>query len=47
MDINMIYITVGSKDQARMIGKTLVSNRLRIKKALLQLYFIEKHDEIF
>jgi periplasmic divalent cation tolerance protein len=28
MEINMIYITAGSKDEARMIGKTLVSNRL-------------------
>jgi periplasmic divalent cation tolerance protein len=28
MEINMIYITTGSKDEARMIGKTLVSNRL-------------------
>jgi periplasmic divalent cation tolerance protein len=28
MEINMIYITAGSKDEARMIGKTLVSTRL-------------------
>jgi periplasmic divalent cation tolerance protein len=28
MEINMIYVTAGSKDEARMIGKTLVSNRL-------------------
>jgi len=28
MEINMIYITASSKDEARMIGKTLVSSRL-------------------
>jgi hypothetical protein len=48
MDINMIYITAESKDEARMIGKKLVSNRgFGFKKAPLQLYFIEKHKEMF
>ena len=28
MEINMIYITAGSKDEARMIGQTLVSTQL-------------------
>jgi periplasmic divalent cation tolerance protein len=28
MEINMIYITAGSKDEARIIGKALVSTRL-------------------
>jgi periplasmic divalent cation tolerance protein len=28
MDINMIYITAGSKDEAAMIGKALVKSRL-------------------